>query len=435
MASPRPRIYISSTIFDFADLRSALKCYLEDRGYQVLMSEFNDFEKPLEPNSYEACLRAIESADYFILLVGARVGGWYDQANRVTITRQEYRHAYQRAKSAKLRLVCFVRSDIWIVREDRKELERLLIGRRNVEAESSLVHHPSRFVHDASFTFDFLREIGRVAEMKAALDGKHERPVANWVHLFATFEDIVQALSVQLNVRKSIARVALERNLRHEVMEIARSLCSRYSDRILPAYAWAEHARRKFKGGYDASSAYSRSEVTGLSAFLTLGSVAPFELTTQAIDESLRSGEFLEFDRSSGEFKDSPLVLLLRRLRRELALLDARQKAVAKHSVMTLIEEARNKGGSSNIPNSEIAIVMGCHDTQYNVLSLCRGLIEILDGRCEDPKVPMYKCSPLADSDIEAARPSDGELLDLMDQEFSPEAKSNGQGLNREPIS
>lgn len=65
----RPTFFISSTIFDFRDLRSALKFYLEEQGCQVLTSETNDFKKPLDEHSYDACLKAIEAADYFILLM------------------------------------------------------------------------------------------------------------------------------------------------------------------------------------------------------------------------------------------------------------------------------------------------------------------------------------------------------------------------------
>jgi hypothetical protein len=41
--SKRPTFFLSSTIFDFKDLRSAIKYALEARGCEVLASEFNDF--------------------------------------------------------------------------------------------------------------------------------------------------------------------------------------------------------------------------------------------------------------------------------------------------------------------------------------------------------------------------------------------------------
>ena len=77
MRAAKPRIFVSSTIYDFRDLRSALKYWLEQFGYEVRLSEFNDFTKRLDENAYNACLRAIEESDYYVLLIGTRVGGLY----------------------------------------------------------------------------------------------------------------------------------------------------------------------------------------------------------------------------------------------------------------------------------------------------------------------------------------------------------------------
>lgn len=64
----KPTFFISSTIYDFRDLRSAIKFYLEEQGCTVLASEFNDFAQSVETHSYEACLKQIQAADYFVLL-------------------------------------------------------------------------------------------------------------------------------------------------------------------------------------------------------------------------------------------------------------------------------------------------------------------------------------------------------------------------------
>ena len=81
----RPTFFLSSTIYDFRDLRSAIKFSLEARGCRVLASEFNDFGGNLDQHSYEACLTNIGQADYFVLLIGSRVGGWYNEPARVSI--------------------------------------------------------------------------------------------------------------------------------------------------------------------------------------------------------------------------------------------------------------------------------------------------------------------------------------------------------------
>ncbi|MCK4813603.1 MAG: DUF4062 domain-containing protein, partial [Candidatus Marinimicrobia bacterium] len=60
----KPTFFISSTIYDFSDLRSAIKYYLESQGCKILASEYNDFDKPLDKHSYDACLESIKQADY-----------------------------------------------------------------------------------------------------------------------------------------------------------------------------------------------------------------------------------------------------------------------------------------------------------------------------------------------------------------------------------
>jgi hypothetical protein len=92
-AMDRPTIFLSSTVHDFADLRGALKDYLEQRGCRVLASEFTDFTRPLDKHSYEACLDTIQQADLFVLFIGRRVGGWFDEGKKISITRAEYEHA------------------------------------------------------------------------------------------------------------------------------------------------------------------------------------------------------------------------------------------------------------------------------------------------------------------------------------------------------
>ena len=75
-----PTFFLCSTIYDFKDLRSSIKYYLQQQGCRVLASECNDFAKPLDQHSYDACLQTVRQADFFVLLIGSRVGGWYDQA-------------------------------------------------------------------------------------------------------------------------------------------------------------------------------------------------------------------------------------------------------------------------------------------------------------------------------------------------------------------
>ena len=130
-----PKVFISSTVYDFKDIRSALKFYLEEHGYIVYTSESSDFKVDVKVHSYEACLNLIDECDYFILLIGSRVGGWYDKENKISITRQEYRHAYQLHQQGGLQILSFVRNEVWQLKETRNELTRYLENINNYDKE------------------------------------------------------------------------------------------------------------------------------------------------------------------------------------------------------------------------------------------------------------------------------------------------------------
>ena len=63
-AISRPRVFVSSTIVEFGDLRDALKYWLEEMGFEVQLSEHNDFDRKPEEGTFEACFSNIRDCDY-----------------------------------------------------------------------------------------------------------------------------------------------------------------------------------------------------------------------------------------------------------------------------------------------------------------------------------------------------------------------------------
>ena len=228
--SGHPRVFISSTVHDFRDLRSGLKFWLEELGYEVMLSEYNDFAKSFDSNSYDSCLRAIDDCGYFVLLIGARTGGIYDANKGVSITRMEYQHAYKRLTEGRLKLLVFVRKEIWDVREDRKALERILREDYQAELEmsdqqiASLVNHRSHAVNNPEATFAFLEEVSRANEMKKATAVGTNFPPGNWIHVFNTFEEIAIALKQALRITGNLHRRALVLGVRQECIGNLRKL-------------------------------------------------------------------------------------------------------------------------------------------------------------------------------------------------------------------
>lgn len=213
----RPTIFLSSTIYDFRDLRSALKDYLELRGCTVFASEQNDFEKELDVHSYDACLKTIEKCDLFVLFIGSRVGGLKDEAKKQSITRAEYEHAYKRAKTGDVRILSFVRRDVWTYREAVKELERYLETEAKQLQERPIQRAPTKFMTDAEAIINFIELVSRNAETSKASKGQGEFPVANWVHQFSTFAEVRSAIDplifAGLEVPQAAGRAALYNRL------------------------------------------------------------------------------------------------------------------------------------------------------------------------------------------------------------------------------
>ena len=75
MRGHRRRVFVSSTVSISAILRSSVRWWLNENGYDPQLSEHSAFEKALDSDSYTACLKAVEDTDYFILIVGSRRGG------------------------------------------------------------------------------------------------------------------------------------------------------------------------------------------------------------------------------------------------------------------------------------------------------------------------------------------------------------------------
>ena len=192
----KPTFFISSTIYDFRDLRSALKFYLEELGYQVYASEYNDFKVANDQHSYDACLKLIEECDYFILLVGSRVGGFYDDQNKVSITRQEYREAYKLHEQGKLQIISFVRDEVWQLKETRSELGKHLKKIDNLEKEKQdeVLNFTTKFATNAELITSFISEIGKNKETTSSINSGSILPTGNWIRQFKNFKDIIEGL-------------------------------------------------------------------------------------------------------------------------------------------------------------------------------------------------------------------------------------------------
>jgi hypothetical protein len=304
----RPTFFISSTIYDFRDLRDSLKFLLERQGCRVLASEYNDFEKPLDKHSYDACLAAIEQADYFVLLIGSRVGGWYDKANRISITQQEYRVAYELQREGKLRLISFVRGELWNLKEFSNRLASHLANVTNVELDirENILSFPTRFATDAAFIINFMEEVAKNAETKEALDGKRELPIGNWIHTYSNFNDIVDVIEPILFKGDSLEVASARAALKAQVRSLLKASLIKITKNIMPPFSTVDGIVNKLK--------ISRSEINGTTE-ATVENIRQLEAMSvlvhhrnprpETLETTLQSPLLLKYDATKGAFEST----------------------------------------------------------------------------------------------------------------------------------
>ena len=369
-----------------------------------MLSEFNDFPQSPGTNSYESCLRAIESCDYFILLIGRRTGGWYDREQKISITRAEYRHAYELSDRGQLQLLTMVRRDLWDIREDRRALSRMI---RNGDLSdwdlpaseiSEITNHGSRFVNDAEATFAFLREVGRVDQMIAADAGQGPRPAANWIYQFSTFRDVIDALRTVLDLSGGLRRKAVRANLLHELEELVSKLLTPSGSSIRPVTHWSRPSRSQVQGGFGDSSSYSGKQLSWLAIFILCHANVGMRIQLAALRDAIQSGVFLEADLETGRLIVGPLQASLYQLNEQVErfsafsvtdLFSIGQKLAANQAYKSRRED------TFHVRNDELVVPFAVHDAIENVLTLAGTVYRTLvrdDGNVE--QVELRPSSP-----------------------------------------
>lgn len=432
----RPTVFISSTIYDFHDLRSSLKFYLEEQGFTVLASEFSDFKKPLNTHSYEACLEAVRSADYFILLIGSRVGGWYDEPNRISITQKEYRVAYEMHKAGKLKILSFVRSEVWQAKEARRELhnhlktasakERVrqrgflsLIGlgksKLDEETKKGIENHQSKFMDDPEFTCKFISEVGKNSETKRAVSGQGPAPSGNWIHQFSTFRDVVDALNGQLfssiPLEDMTTHALLHQELLHFVSQCivkfgpnalhsARPTIERFHNlHPITADSWDEPLSQVNVGLWD------RVSMLALAMFGR-------QFRPVVLPQALTRSTFLEFNLESNMFCRTPAYDALLLLQEEIANFNAANTPSKRKVIFDNTKSRRATDVQTiKVDTMELIDLLGLFDRWVNILDLSVALIKHLDGQ-PFPKLDLRPQTPIQgmQEDLDEENPSGAEI-------------------------
>jgi len=376
------KIFISSTIYDFKDLRSSLKYVLEEFGYTVFLSEYNDFPIINDTDSYNNCLKVIEQCDYFILLIGSRTGGYFDQQNKITITRKEYKYAYDLFLKGKLRIISLVRQNIWNLKSDRKDLLEYLNKQYLKENEldetqiEDIKNHKSKILNDADVILDFLDEVTKKDEMKKAVKGEKSFPKGNWLHTFNNFNEIINSLTSELQIKSSVEQKIFIENLKKEINGILKECYQKNDGKLSKITFWGDLARISITDNLNGSSKIKSRYLKWLAMFIV---VYKSNLKCKFIEKAIDQNFFMEFDIVSNTFIKTNINKALERLYEEISSLKLYNSPEIKKENLNFMTEFKDVDSKSDsytiIDNFKLLMPLVIYDTINNIILLCESII------------------------------------------------------------
>ena len=376
------RVFVSSTIRDFGDLRSAIRHWLTELGFEVLLSEYNDFDRTPDAGTFRSCFEAISTCDYFLLLIGDHVGS--DFSSGVSVTRKEFQVAKGLAEEGRIIIVPCVRQ---LVKEamilDDEAAARLVFHVRDGAVEPSLIHLLTRIR-------EFITEV-ESTKVDHKLDSDNGRL---WFYKFQGMTEIAASLKYTVGAHRNLRRHALLANLR---LELEANLATLIENRK----TWPRSPQRS------ARILRARLQLTNDRAFETIrlsredaGLLLDFQLELgrsanirdHSIREAIQSGEFLTFDRTAQRFEGSDQLLAMQLLIEEherLRLFDESLK------IPPMSEELGKVLNQYMVKSRAVEalgmLVIGClamHGRVENILRLSVALLEWIVGDNESIEMP-----------------------------------------------
>jgi hypothetical protein len=320
----------------------------------------------------------------------------------------EYRRAYQRLKEGKMKILPFVRQELWDIREDRRALgaylqEQFVQEKELTEEQVKIItEHPSKFVNDAEVVFDFLQEITRVEEMKSAIKGTSAFPIGNWIHRFSTFKDIVEAIRREFGFTTDVRRSAITANLIHEIQSNLPVFFEKQNNgRVFPRYLYAQKARTKIQGGLADASTYSGEDLFWL-CYFSFPPIIPGRFRTQFLEETVTSGVFLEYDYQKDCFTVGEMQKTLLNLRDHLYNLNAMETDFwwkLGHEFGRKYKNRRHEPAIS-VSNTDMLPILALADREENIVRLSNAILMALRGDLRElAQVKLRPLSPLSDAE------------------------------------
>jgi len=361
-----------------------------------MASEYNDFGDVYDKHSYDACLKNIGKADYFVLLIGSRVGGWYDPESKISITQQEYREAYKLHQSGKLKIIAFVRDDVWQAKEERAALSRHLEKLKKDERETeTILDYKSKSMNDADFIRSFIAEVGKNAETKAALKSGGPKPTGNWIYTFSTFKEVIEVVGPLTFFGRSSADAAMSKAIQTELLEISKNLIMKSKGELFDTIPAAEKFMLEFPIPADVIASNMLIPEKRWNLFLRVSFNYHLKnVSTVILEQALTSSLFLIYNKKTGTYEQTKAYVALYKLVSEVALLNRMSSSGSFIDLVKISSETVSDGRNRTIPSRKMAGTYSNAKRAINILRLCESLYKHLEG--DDFSMPyVYPLTPV----------------------------------------
>ena len=318
----------------------------------------------------------------------------------------EYREAYKLHKEGAMKILSFVRQEVWQMKEERNALAKHLetLG-LDPGLKGQIVSHPSKAANDADFIISFIDEVRRNRETLSALKGEGPLPTGNWIHVFSEFKEIVEQLEIQAFMGIPVEQAAMRRLLRLELFDMLRTTLLKFDRGIAtdPADAVAK-LYAGIRGTLDITQDFSPAVAIGRDElflmFQLASNVAAKIYHPHVLPTALTSSTFLEYDRRTGRIVEPPVYLALLKLQSELDFFKLVEKMSLVKDFMNymndLTDTRHDRGASVMAQKMHISMAMHLLDRWVNIGKLCKAIIKHLDGKpfvmpTLQRKSPMYE--------------------------------------------
>jgi len=383
ITSTPPSVFISSTVKEFRDLRSAIAYTLRVQGFTVYQSEASDFDIHGDRSAIEECLANICDCDFYILLVGSTRGNLFKDG--ISITRQEYRTARDAFLSTgRPRLFFYL----------RENTEVALQGNRKVKSAAG--------IDDPDHLASFIDEIQR-----PGIEG-----APNYLTRFHDFEHLMDSLVRRMNLGRTLSEKIIRHSLLSELLLNLSNMVERSGTSAYPRHRYMRKTRDSIQittKNLDQKVLITDDQVTSL-AFALVGRTRGENLKTSCIEDALDRGVFLTFSPADGMPQESVLHKVLQQAFEDIQALRYLDRATDQKTwdfniLAAISTRRRGHPNSLAIPGFDLASAFRHYDLMEDLfqghLATCRVLLGLTE---EFPSHQRRPITPLGEQEQQKLR-------------------------------